>query len=164
MYEAVKRNISGSKIEPAIAFYGKNYTFAEVFDRIDTLADNLSAEFSLGKGDAVTLCMPNSPAAVFAFYAANKLGAAVNLVHPFLPPEKLKESAEKSHSKLILVYDLYPAAGFAFGIPVLVSDSASYMGAGAKFCKKNMGSVGALRSISLRGAHTGEKKGKVILP
>ena len=132
MYEAVKMNISGSKIEPAIAFYGKNYTFAEVFARIDTLADNLAAEFSLGKGDAVTLCVPNSPAAVFAFYAANKLGAAVNLVHPFLPPEKLKESAEKSHSKLIVVYDLYPASGFEFGMPVLVSDSAFYMGAAAK--------------------------------
>ena len=31
MYEAVKRNMSGSKNEPANAFYGKNYTFAEVF-------------------------------------------------------------------------------------------------------------------------------------
>lgn len=132
MYEAAKLNISGSKIEPAIAFYGKNYTFAEVFDRIDTLADNLAAEFSIGKGDCVTLCIPNSPAAVFAFYAANKLGAAVNLVHPFLPPEKLRESAEKSGSKLIIVYDLYPSADLGAGIPVLVSDSSSYMGSAAK--------------------------------
>ncbi len=132
MYEAAKLNISGSKIEPAVSFYGKEYSFGQVFSLIDTLADNLSAEFGIGKGSAVTLCVPNSPAAVFAFYAANKLGAAVNLVHPFLPPEKLKESAEKSNSKLIVVYDLYPCAGFEFGVPLLVSDSAAYMGAGAK--------------------------------
>ena len=132
MYEAAKLNISRSKIEPAVSFYGKEYSFGQVFSLIDTLADNLSAEFGIGKGSAVTLCVPNSPAAVFAFYAANKLGAAVNLVHPFLPPEKLKESAEKSNSKLIVVYDLYPCAGFEFGVPLLVSDSAAYMGAGAK--------------------------------
>ena len=132
MYEAVKMNISGSTIEPAISFYGKNYTYADVFACIDTLADNLAAEFGIGKGTAVTLCIPNSPAAVYVFYAANKLGAAVNLVHPFLPPEKLKESAQKSGSRLIVVYDLYAADGFDFGIPVLVSGSAFYMGAAAK--------------------------------
>ena len=107
MYHAAKLNISDSPIQTAISFYGKKYSFGRVFSLIDTLADNLAAEFSLGKGDAVTLCLPNSPAAVFAFYAANRLGAAVNLVHPFLPPEKLKESVAETKSKLLVVYDLY---------------------------------------------------------
>ena len=70
---------------------------------------------------------------MFAFYAANKLGAAVNLVHPFLPARKAEGRARKNRTASSSSYTIYtPAAGFAFGIPVLVSDSASYMGAGAK--------------------------------
>ena len=132
MYRAAKLNISDSPIRTAIDFYGKRYTFDEVFSYIDTLADNLAAEFSIGKGDTVTLCLPNSPAAVFAFYAANKLGAAVNLVHPFLPPEKLKESVAATASKLLVVYDLYRCGRFDFGVPLLVSGSGRYMGAAAR--------------------------------
>ncbi len=132
MYEAIGQNISNSAVRTAISFYGKKYSFAQVMRRIDVLADNLAAEFSIGKGDTVTLCMPNSPAALLAFYAANKLGAAVNLVHPFIPPEKLRESAERTGSKLILVYDLYKSGGTDFGIPALVSDSAKYMSAPAR--------------------------------
>ena len=132
MYHAAKLNISESPIRDAILFYGKRYTFDAVFAAIDTLADNLAAEFSLGKGDTLTLCLPNSPAAVFAFYAANRLGAAVNLVHPFLPPEKLKESVAETGSKLLVVYDLYRCGDYDFGVPTLVSNSGSYMGAAAR--------------------------------
>lgn len=128
MYDALLLNVSGSTVRTAISFYGKKYSFDDVFAAIDTLADNLAAEYSIGKGDTVTLCMPNSPAALYCFYAANKLGARVNLVHPFLPPEKLKESARQTGSKLILVYDLYKCGQADFGIPALVSDSSSYMG------------------------------------
>ncbi len=132
MYEAIRQNISGSAVTVAISFYGRKYTFSRVHRWIDTLADNLAAEFSIGKGDTVTLCMPNSPAALICFYAANKLGAAVNLVHPFIPPEKLKESVEKTSSKLVLIYDLYKCGRYDFGVPTLLSDSSHYMGAAAK--------------------------------
>ena len=132
MYEAIRHNISESTVTRAISFYGKKYSFSQVYRLIDVLADNLAAEFSVGKGDAVTLCMPNSPAALLCFYAANKLGAAVNLVHPFIPPEKLKESVARTSSKLVLVYDLYPCGKYDFGVPLLVSDSSHYMAAPAK--------------------------------
>ena len=132
MYEALLYNISGSTVRTAVSFYGKKYTFDEVFRLIDTLADNLAAEFSIGKGDTVTLCIPNSPAALFCFYAANKLGAAVNLVHPFIPPETLRESVRRTGSKLALVYDVYRCGRADFGVPTLVSDSAYYMGGAGK--------------------------------
>ena len=87
MYAALLENISGSTVRTAISFYGKKYSFGQVFGLIDTLADNLAADFGIKKGDTVTLCMPNSPTALLCFYAANKLGAAVNPVHPLTPPE-----------------------------------------------------------------------------
>ena len=135
MYQAVQLNLSGSKIQTAISFYGRRLSFDEVFSLIDVLADNLAARYSIGKGDTVTLCMPNSPSALLCFYAANKLGAAVNLVHPYLPPEKLKESAEKTRSKLLVVYDAYPHSQDQkpdFSVPILESDCAYFMGAAAK--------------------------------
>ncbi len=132
MYEAVMQNISGSDVSVAISYYGRKYSFLRVYRWIDVLADNFSAEFKIKKGDTVTLCMPNSPAALLAFYAANKLGAAVNLVHPFIPPESLKESIEKTQSRLLLIYDLYKCGHFDFGVPTLVSDSSYFMGLAAK--------------------------------
>ena len=100
MYEAVLLNISESKVKTAISYYGKKYSFAEVIRYIDLLADNLAAEFHIGKGDTVTLCMPNSPAALMMFYAANKLGAVANLVHPFIPPETLKADGQQTFADL----------------------------------------------------------------
>lgn len=128
MYTAALRNAFGSDVKTAVSFYGREYSFAEIFSLIDTLADNLAAVYRLGKGDCVTLCVPNSPAAILAFYAANKLGAAVSLAHPYLPPENLKESAARTNSRLLVIYDQYRCGDFDFGIPVLVTDSARYMG------------------------------------
>lgn len=136
MYEAVLLNISESTVETAISYYGKKYSFSKVIGYIDRLADNLAAEFQIRKRDTVTLCMPNSPAALMMFYAANKLGAIANLVHPFIPPEALKENLKKTNSKLLLIYDLYKCGNFDFGIPTLVSDSSYFMGAAAKLYYK----------------------------
>ena len=144
MYDAARQNISASNVKYAVSFYGKKYTFGKIFRLIDVLAENLKEKYRLGKGDTLTLCMPNSPSALIAFYAANKLGAAVNLVHPYIPPEKLKESAEKTNSKIVVVYDAYPHKNRPdFKAAVLESDCGYFMGAAAKmyyrFTKKKLG-------------------------
>ncbi len=145
MYQALQYNISHSTVRTAISYYGKKYSFARVFAYIDRLADNLSAEFGIGKGDTITLCLPNSPAALFAFYAANKLGARVNLVHPFIPPEKLRESLARTSSKLAVIYDLYQCGNYDFKIATLLSDSSFFMGPAAKLyyrCTKRRAAFG----------------------
>lgn len=144
MYDAARQNISASNVKYAVSFYGKKYTFGKIFRLIDVLAENLKEKYRLGKGDTLTLCMPNSPSALIAFYAANKLGAAVNLVHPYIPPEKLKESAEKTKSKLVVVYDAYPHKNRPeFSVALLESDCGYFMGAAAKtyyrLTKKKLG-------------------------
>ncbi len=165
MYEAVLLNISESTVETAISYYGKKYSFSKVIRYIDRLADNLAAEFHVRKGDTVTLCMPNSPAALMMFYAANKLGAIANLVHPFIPPEALKENLKKTNSKLLLIYDLYKCGNFDFGIPTLVSDSSYFMGAAAKLYYKCTNKRTAFGYIPLekylknrKNAHTSAEK------
>ena len=132
MYEAARANIADRSVRTAVSFYGKRYSFDEIFRLIDLLADNLAAEFSLQRGDTVTLCAPNSPQALLAFYAANKLGVRVNLVHPYIPPEKLSESIRRTESKLLFVYDQYKGEASAFSVPVLVSGCGRFMGFAAK--------------------------------
>lgn len=132
MYDAVKKNLSGGTNRTAVSFYGRKLSFEKVFYLIDVLAENFAREYKLGAGDTITLCMPNAPSALLAFYAANKLGAAVNLAHPYLPPAKLLESAAKTKSKLLVVYDSYPAFGAPEKLAVLESDNSRFMGAAAK--------------------------------
>ena len=156
MYDAVKQNVAGADIKRAVSFYGKNYTFDAIFRYIDTLAENLKEKYGLGKGDTLTLCMPNSPSALITFYAANKLGAAVNLAHPYIPPEKLKESAEKTDSKIVVVYDAYPhKVRPDFKAVLLESDCGYFMGAAAKayyrLTKKKLGWGESLEKLIRRG-------------
>lgn len=156
MYDAVKQNVAGTDIKRAVSFYGKKYTFDAIFRYIDTLAENLKEKYGLGKGDTLTLCMPNSPSALITFYAANKLGAAVNLAHPYIPPEKLKESAEKTDSKIVVVYDAYPhKVRPDFKAVLLESDCGYFMGAAAKayyrLTKKKLGWGESLENSSAAG-------------
>lgn len=169
MYQAARLNLSAVPSARRSPFTGTAFLSIKYSYSSMRLGGKFSARFHIGKGDTITLCMPNSPSALLAFYAANKLGAAVNLVHPYIPPEKLSESAKKTDSKLIVVYDAYPHAGEekpAFGVPVLESDCGWFMGAAArayyrmtnkklgwgekleKLLKKKRGPFGSLRSTS----------------
>lgn len=127
MYEAVQLNPSGSTVRTALSFFGRRYSFEEVLARIDLLADNLAADLGIKKGDVVTLCLPNSPAAVFALYAVNKLGGVVSPAHPLLPPEKLADVIRRTNSRLLIVSDSYTGDLSNIGVRTLVSDNARYM-------------------------------------
>ena len=63
----------------------------------------------IGKGDVVTIHLPNLPNAACAFYAVNKLGAIANLIHPLMPPLPLGEMTRAAGSKLIVTFDEYYA-------------------------------------------------------
>jgi long-chain acyl-CoA synthetase len=56
-------------------------------------------------GDCVTICLPNCPDAVIAFYALNRIGAICSMVHPFTPALLLKQTIEKTHSGFVLLND-----------------------------------------------------------
>ena len=131
-YSFVKQGLAKQKNRHALSFYGKRQTFQEVFQKIDGLAYHLSKE--VGAGDVVTVCLPNAPSALITFYALNKIGAVVNLCHPFLPPQQLNASIQKSNSTLLITFDHYlkKYADFTASVPMLVSDSGKMMGFATK--------------------------------
>ena len=73
----------------AINYFGVKTTYKELLDKIDICARALRSQ-GVRKGDCVTICMPNTPEAVIALYATNKIGAIANMLHPLSSEEEIK--------------------------------------------------------------------------
>ena len=66
---------------PALEYFDKIYTYKELIDHIDNIAVALK-QINVVENECVTICMPNTPEAIFAIYAINKIGAICNIIHP----------------------------------------------------------------------------------
>ena len=55
-------------------YYGTTVTYYEFLKQIDEAARAMKA-IGVKHKDVVSICMPNVPEAIIAFYAANKIGA-----------------------------------------------------------------------------------------
>lgn len=88
----------------ALNYFGMRITYNEMFKKIDVISRAL---LSLGvkKGDIVTICMPNTPEAVEAFYACNKIGAVADMVHPLSAENEIKQYLKESKSRILILYD-----------------------------------------------------------
>ena len=100
--EAARRN----PMLHALEYMGAKLTFAELLALIDTAAAAL-ARGGVGKDDCVTLALPNVPGAVILFYAANKLGARVAMVHPLSPPNDLEHYLRETGSRWAVTMDMF---------------------------------------------------------
>jgi len=92
--------------EPAYEFYGKTTSYKSLIQRIETAARAFTAA-GIGRGDVVTICMPNTPQAVDCFYALNHIGAVANMVHPLSAEEEITFYLDLSESKMLLTVDLF---------------------------------------------------------
>ena len=90
----------------AYEFMGKKTTFAEFMERIDRTAKAYLA-MGIGRGDRVTICMPNCPQALDSFYALNRIGAVSNMIHPLSAASEIKFYLDFSRSKAILTLDQF---------------------------------------------------------
>ena len=93
---------------PAYEFMGKKTTFAQFMEKIDQTAKAFLA-MGIRKGDRVTICMPNCPQALHAFYGLNRIGAVSNMIHPLSAAGEIKFYLNFSHSKCILTLDQFYA-------------------------------------------------------
>lgn len=89
----------------AISYYNAEITYKELVKKIDRVAKSLKA-LGVEKGDRVTVCMPNTPEAVYMFYAINEIGAVANMIHPLSSEKEIEEYVNRAHSKVMLVIDI----------------------------------------------------------
>lgn len=89
----------------ALNYFGKKTSY-EQFNKLIGKCASAFAENGVAKGDIVTICMPNTPEAVIAFYALNKIGAVANMIHPLSSQEEVKKYVNEVDSKMILTIDM----------------------------------------------------------
>lgn len=85
----------------AIDYYDKKISFKEFFKLIDDCSKALKAS-GIKKGDVVTICMPNTPEGIIAFYAVNKIGAVASMVHPLASENEIRDYLNETKSKLLI--------------------------------------------------------------
>ena len=106
MYEAVAENAVRTPREPAYDFYGKKTDYRTFIDTVDKAAGAFSRA-GISMGDAVTICMPNTPQAIVCFYALSRIGAVANMIHPLSAQNEITFYLNLSKSKMILTADLF---------------------------------------------------------
>ncbi len=105
MYDFLRKNAENWSDLTALNYFGKKISYAALIKDIDRCAQALYAA-DIRKGDAVSICLPNIPQAVTALYAANKLGAAANMIHPLSAENEIVRYLQLSKSKMIIALDM----------------------------------------------------------
>ena len=106
MYQLLQRNARQYPNQIAYSFMGKETSYGAFLNRIEAAAKGL-VNLGIGKGDRVTICMPNCPQALDCFYALNRIGAIPSMIHPLSAPKEIAFYLEVSRSKAILTLDQF---------------------------------------------------------
>lgn len=108
MYDAIYEASCKWPHNTAIRYFDTEITYKEMVKKINKVAAALKA-LGAEKGDYITVCMPNTPEAVYMFYAINEIGAVANMIHPLSSEKEIEEYLNQAHSKIMLCIDIaYP--------------------------------------------------------
>lgn len=105
MYDVVKESADSYPYNIAYSYYGTLATYKDFITDINICAKAFK-EIGFKKGEVVTICMPNTPEAIIAFYALNKLGVIANMIHPLSSENELKDGILKTKSVGVISIDL----------------------------------------------------------
>jgi long-chain acyl-CoA synthetase len=81
---------------------GRQYTYAQ-FDAAVNRTARLLAAHGIGKGDVVSLLLPNSAEYLIAYFACFKLGALAGPINSMLKPQEMAYVIAHSEAKALLV-------------------------------------------------------------
>lgn len=105
--ETLYQDVLKNRNNPGVALYfrKKKIYYPELLDRIDQMADKL---YGLGirKNSVITLVAPNVPETIITFYALNKIGAVVSVLHPLIPRNSLRNLLRETNSPCLLLLDV----------------------------------------------------------
>ena len=92
----------------ALEFFNTQVVYKDLIKKINRVAAALKA-LGAEKGDRITICMPNTPEAIYMFYAVNEIGAVANMVHPLSSEKEIEDYLNQSESKIMFCVDIsYP--------------------------------------------------------
>ncbi len=85
--------------------FGNLVSRKKFFNDVESIAGYLDSK-NIKRGDVITLFLPNTVQSFAAFYAANRIGAIANIVHPLTPPDVLEDILKSTHSKAVFILDI----------------------------------------------------------
>ena len=105
IYEYLERHYIKNEYTIAINYYNQKITYKELINKIDVCAKSL-VSYGVRENDVVSICLPNVPEAVIAFYAINKIGAIANMIHPLSSELEIKDSLIKTNTVLFITLNI----------------------------------------------------------
>ncbi len=87
--------------KPALIFEGKTFTYRELNQQVNRLANNLRA-LGLEKGDRAALFLPNIPAFIIGYFAIQKVGAIAVSVNAMLKRNEVRYIMNDSGAKILI--------------------------------------------------------------
>lgn len=104
IYDYFERTTLNREYQTAINYFGVKTSFIELVRKIDICAKSLVSS-GVREDDVVTICLPNIPEAIIAFYAVNKIGAIASMLHPLSSEEEIKDSLIKTNSVFLFLHN-----------------------------------------------------------
>ena len=104
IYDFMIDSVGGDRDFIALNYFGNRFSYNEFFSNIDLCARSLR-EYGVRPGDIVTICCPNMPEAIYAFYACNKIGAIADMVHPLSSDDQIENYLNNSKSRILILVD-----------------------------------------------------------
>jgi len=105
----LERSVAEAGGHPAMEFFGRRTTYAELGDQIDRAAEGLR-HLGVRAGDRVALILPNCPQHVVAFYAVLRLGAVVVEHNPLYTSRELRHQFEDHQARIVIAWEKAVAA------------------------------------------------------
>ncbi len=106
MYEYLESTANIYNDFTAYEFMGTKASYSLLIEEIHECAKALKA-LGIGKGDRVTICLPNIPQAVIMFYAINLIGGISNMIHPLSAEGEIEFYLNESGSVAAITLDAF---------------------------------------------------------
>lgn len=108
MYDAIYEASCKWPHNTALEYFDNQITYRDLIKKINKVSASLKA-IGAEKGDRITICMPNTPEAIYMFYAVNEIGAVANMIHPLSSEKEIEDYLNQAESKIMLCVDVsYP--------------------------------------------------------
>lgn len=104
MYRCIYNANKGHMNRIAMEYFGRKFTYEELFDGIDKAAKSLTA-LGVKKGDIITVAMPTTPEVVYLMYAISKIGAVANMIDPRTSKEGIYDYTNEAESTIFVTID-----------------------------------------------------------
>lgn len=105
VYDMLENSMKSRENFISYNYFGTKKTYKEFILQIDKCARAFKS-LGIKARECVSICMPNTPEAIIAFYAINKIGAVANMIHPLSSEDEIKYFLNISKSKYVIAIDI----------------------------------------------------------